>query len=97
MEEIGVRALAHFGGFTFDIETLEMTWLAMVILNWERNCLQTAPAATVAAVLRADARSSTSRMSSKPYFSRPARSAWSWASTGTAGPVRRSASSPTSS
>ena len=32
MEEIGVRALAHFGGFTFDIETLEMTWLAMAIV-----------------------------------------------------------------
>ncbi len=34
------------------------------------------PAATRAAVSRAEARSSTSRASSKPYFCMPARSAW---------------------
>ena len=34
------------------------------------------PAATRAAVSRADARSSTSRASSNPYFCIPARSAW---------------------
>ena len=34
------------------------------------------PAATRAAVSRADARSSTSRASAKPYFCMPARSAW---------------------
>ena len=43
-----------------------------------------APAATRAAVSRAEARSSTSRASSKPYFCMPARSAWpgrGWVST----------------
>ena len=38
--------------------------------------MASAPAATRAAVSRADARSSTSRASSKPYFCMPARSAW---------------------
>ena len=41
-----------------------------------RNARATPPAATRAAVSRADARSSTSRTSLKPYLSAPARSAW---------------------
>ena len=40
-----------------------------------RNCWATVPSATRAAVSRADARSSTGRASSKPYFCMPARSA----------------------
>ena len=41
-----------------------------------RNARATPPAATRAAVSRADARSSTLRTSLKPYLSAPARSAW---------------------
>ena len=41
-----------------------------------RNARHTAPAATRAAVSRAEARSSTGRASLKPYFTAPARSAW---------------------
>jgi len=41
-----------------------------------RKARATAPAATRAAVSRADARSSTFRTSLKPYLSAPARSAW---------------------
>ena len=41
-----------------------------------RNARATPPAATRAAVSRADARSSTLRTSLKPYFTAPARSAW---------------------
>ena len=44
--------------------------------RWERSALANVPAATRAAVSRAEARSSTSRASSKPYFCIPARSAW---------------------
>ena len=47
------------------------------------------PAATRAAVSRADARSSTSRASVKPYFCMPARSAWpgrTWVSGACVGP-----------
>ena len=40
-----------------------------------RNCWATVPSATRAAVSRAEARSSTGRASSKPYFCMPARSA----------------------
>ncbi len=44
--------------------------------SWPSSALATLPAATRAAVSRADARSSTSRASAKPYFCMPARSAW---------------------
>ncbi len=46
------------------------------IPSWRRKARATAPAATRAAVSRADARSRTLRTSLKPYFSAPARSAW---------------------
>ena len=32
MEHIGVRETVQFMGLTFNIETLEMTWLAMAIV-----------------------------------------------------------------
>ncbi len=44
--------------------------------RWDRRALATAPAATRAAVSRAEARSSTLRASSKAYFCMPVRSAW---------------------
>ena len=44
--------------------------------RWPRRALATAPAATRAAVSRAEARSSTLRASAKSYFCMPARSAW---------------------
>ena len=50
-------------------------WLTMVTPRWERSSLARVPAATRAAVSRAEARSRTSRASSKPYFSMPGRSA----------------------
>ena len=44
--------------------------------RYDSSFLASAPAATRAAVSRADARSSTSRASVNPYFCMPARSAW---------------------
>jgi len=32
MHEIGVREVAHVAGFSFNVETLHMTWLAMAII-----------------------------------------------------------------
>jgi len=55
---------------------IRVTWLRIVTPSAARNWRATAPAATRAAVSRALARSSTLRASSKPYFCRPARSAW---------------------
>ncbi len=52
------------------------TWLTIATPICARRALAHAPAATLAAVSRAEARSSTSRASSKPYFCMPARSAW---------------------
>ena len=54
----------------------KLTWLWSAMLNAWRNRAATAPAATLAAVSRALARSKTLRTSSKPYFMAPARSAW---------------------
>ncbi len=51
------------------------TWLTIPIPNSARNAFDTAPAATRAAVSRAEARSRTSRASPKPYFCMPGRSA----------------------
>ena len=48
----------------------------MWVPNWPSSCRARAPTATRAAVSRALARSSTLRMSSWPYFTTPARSAW---------------------
>ena len=59
-------------------------WLTMETPRWVRSSLASVPAATRAAVSRAEARSSTSRASSKPYLSMPGRSAWpgrGWVST----------------
>ena len=53
-----------------------ITWLTMPMPSSASSALATAPAATRAAVSRADARSRTSRASPKPYFCMPARSAW---------------------
>ena len=53
------------------------------------SSLASVPAATRAAVSRAEARSSTSRASVKPYFCMPARSAWpgrTWVSGAAVGP-----------
>ena len=44
--------------------------------SWASSARATAPAATRAAVSRAEARSSTLRTSPNPYFTAPARSAW---------------------
>ena len=52
------------------------TWLASRMPNRPSSCRARLPAATRAAVSRALARSSTSRMSSWPYLIAPARSAW---------------------
>ena len=46
-------------------------WLTIETPSWVRSSLASVPAATRAAVSRADARSSTSRASSKPYLSMP--------------------------
>ena len=51
-------------------------WLTSSIPSSRRKALATAPRATLAAVSRALARSSTGRASSKPYFCIPTRSAW---------------------
>ena len=51
------------------------TWLTTLTPMWERRSLASVPAATRAAVSRADARSRTSRASSNPYFNMPGRSA----------------------
>ena len=51
-------------------------WLTIDTPRCVSSSLARVPAATRAAVSRADARSSTSRASSKPYFSIPGRSAW---------------------
>ena len=32
MHEIGVREIVQFAGMTFNVETLEMTWIAMAIV-----------------------------------------------------------------
>ncbi|MFA6850479.1 MAG: F0F1 ATP synthase subunit A [Selenomonadaceae bacterium] len=32
MHEIGVREVAHIAGFTFNVETLYMTWIAMAVI-----------------------------------------------------------------
>ena len=59
-------------------------WLTMETPRWVSSSLARVPAATRAAVSRAEARSSTSRASSKPYLSMPGRSAWpgrGWVST----------------
>ena len=32
MHEIGVREVAHIAGFTFNVETIYMTWLTMAII-----------------------------------------------------------------
>ena len=50
-------------------------WLTMETPRWVSSSLASVPAATRAAVSRAEARSSTSRASSKPYLSMPGRSA----------------------
>ena len=60
------------GARTFPIRT---TWDTMWTPSAPRNALQTAPAATRAAVSRALARSRTLRTSSNPYFCAPTRSA----------------------
>src|ERR1700722_15542494 len=51
-------------------------WLRMSTPIWASRNLATVPAATRAAVSRAEARSSTSRASASPYLSMPERSAW---------------------
>ena len=51
-------------------------WLTIDTPSWLSSSLASVPAATRAAVSRAEARSSTSRASSKPYLSMPGRSAW---------------------
>ena len=51
-------------------------WLTIDTPRCVSSSLARVPAATRAAVSRAEARSSTSRASSKPYFSIPGRSAW---------------------
>ena len=51
------------------------TWLTMPMPSSARKALLTAPAATRAAVSRAEARSRTSRASPNPYFCIPGRSA----------------------
>ncbi len=51
-------------------------WLTMDVPRWCSSNLARVPAATLAAVSRAEARSKTSRASSKPYLSIPGRSAW---------------------
>ena len=59
-------------------------WLTIEIPSWASRSLASVPAATRAAVSRAEARSSTSRASSKPYLCMPGRSAWpgrGWVST----------------
>ena len=55
---------------------LPMTWLTISIPKRASSCRASEPTATRAAVSRALARSSTSRMSSWPYLTTPARSAW---------------------
>ena len=50
-------------------------WLTIDMPSWLSSSLARVPAATRAAVSRAEARSSTSRASSKPYLSIPGRSA----------------------
>ena len=55
---------------------METTWLTMSVPSWQSSCRAIEPIATRAAVSRALARSSTSRISSWPYFTTPARSAW---------------------
>ncbi len=57
-------------------EPIRITWLWTSTPTARRNSLASAPAATRAAVSRAEARSSTLRTSVNPYFWRPARSAW---------------------
>ena len=54
---------------------ISTTWLTTSTPNRVKMARATAPAATRAAVSRALARSRTSRRSSRPYFSPPARSA----------------------
>ena len=51
-------------------------WLSTSQPSSASSALASAPAATRAAVSLAEARSSTSRASSKPYFCMPTRSAW---------------------
>ena len=66
-----------------------MTWLRTCTSSSARRALARVPAATRAAVSRADARSSTSRASTSPYFCMPARSAWpgrTWVSGASVGP-----------
>ena len=54
---------------------MDTTWLTMSVPSWQRSWRAIEPTATRAAVSRALARSSTSRISSWPYFTTPARSA----------------------
>ncbi len=65
------------GPSTASASPMLTTWLiTSAPITWRRKFCARVPSATRAAVSRAEARSSTGRASSKPYFCMPARSAW---------------------
>jgi hypothetical protein len=74
-----IRARSSMVGSTPEVARSEPIWTMWLSTStpicW-RSSLARVPAATRAAVSRAEARSSTSRASSSPYLSMPDRSAW---------------------
>ena len=77
--EASIRSRSPGPGRSVDFDRagpIWITWDSTVIPRCASRALAQAPAATRAAVSRAEARSSTSRASVKPYFCIPARSAW---------------------
>ena len=63
-------------GSSSDTDPIAKTWLTIWVPTAARSWRASEPIATRAAVSRALARSRTLRMSSWPYFTTPARSAW---------------------